>query len=231
MVTITPKHQFEIRYTNILNFPSVIQEALAPFVPMANNVHIDRENNLRARFFLNFDNYQIIVSWDRILIVFEGDIKELALSNSIIEEPFFNLFEKIKKLSYFGNVLNCLFYTICISHTDFKKDEIIEKFISKNINQTGMNEFVSNPSDIAITLVKNIDAKQLTITYGPYLGESDLLNRNALPSSKEKLLNLDKLGLMAEIKIFEQIKSVSFTKYKEYLKHTLDYRDNLWKAL
>ena len=29
---ITPHHQFEIRYTTILNFPVVIRPTLAPFV-------------------------------------------------------------------------------------------------------------------------------------------------------------------------------------------------------
>ena len=43
MNLITPIHQFEIRYSNILNFPLIARNAIAPFVKLANRINIDND--------------------------------------------------------------------------------------------------------------------------------------------------------------------------------------------
>ncbi|PIX36412.1 MAG: hypothetical protein COZ21_08160 [Bacteroidetes bacterium CG_4_10_14_3_um_filter_31_20] len=229
MAITIPLHQFEIRYTKILNFSCLIQEAIAPFIPMALNVQVERENTVNCRYSLFFQGYFIIITWDRILIIYEGEIKGLNESNSIIEEPFFNLYNKIKELKVFGNALNCLSNTIIINHTEKKQEDNIKDFCEKYLIKSNIEKIISNPSDATIILEKKINEKQIILQYGPYNGIEDLNNRNVLPQSKDIITQLDKYGEMLDIKIFEPLKAISFLKYKEHLKMTLDYQNSLWK--
>ena len=132
MITV-PFHQFEIRYTKILNFQALIGEIIAPFAPMALDILLENENAIQlCRYTLLFPGYSIIVTWDRVFIKYEGDLKVLTENNSIVEEPFFNLFNKIKESIFFGNVLNCLCVTIIVNHSDKNKSEIINDFLKCN---------------------------------------------------------------------------------------------------
>jgi len=230
MITV-PFHQFEIRYTKILNFQALIKEVIAPFVPMAVDVLLENENRVQhCRYTLLFAEYSIIVTWDRLLIKYEGDLKALIESNSIIEEPFFNLFNKIKGLGSFGNVVNCLSATHIINHTEINHTEIKKDFIGKYLNKPNIERIVSNPTDIAIVLEKNTDERQIIVQFGPYIGIVDLHKRNIFPNP-DKFKNLNIVGEMTEIKIFETLKSISFAKYKELLKMTIEYQESLWKQL
>src|SRR3989304_6704548 len=217
MITV-PFHQFEIRYTKILNFQTLIKEVIAPFVPMALNILPEHENAVQlCRYTLLFAEYSIIVTWDRVLIKYEGDLKVLIENNSIIEEPFFNLFNKIKDLGSFGNVVNCLSATHIINHTDKNQTEIKKDFVGTYLNKNNIERIISNPTDVAIVLEKNTDGKQITVQLGPYIGIADLHKRNIIPQNQEILKNINIVGEMAEIKILEILKSISFTKYKELL--------------
>ncbi len=229
MITV-PFHQFEIRYTKILNFQSLIKEVIAPFIPMALDILIEKESTVqRCRYTLLFEAYSIIVIWDRILIKYEGDLKVLIENNSIIEEPFFNLFNKIKELESFGNIVNCLCATIIINHSDKNQSEIIKYFTGMFLNKNNIEKIISNPSDVAIALDKNTDGKQINLQYGSYLGINDLQKRNIFPQNQDIIKQINISGEMADIKIFESLKSISFAKYKELLKMTLEYQEALWK--
>jgi hypothetical protein len=229
MLITVPYHQFEIRFTKLLNFSSMVQVAIGPFIPMALDVQIEKENTSNCRYVLIFTGYNIFISVDRVLIRYDGDIKNLRENNSIIESPFFSLFNKIKALPGFGSVRNCLCDSIIICHTDKEQSEIVNEFINKFLVKENTEKIVSKPSDICITLNKNIDNKLLSVQYGPYLGVDDLKNRCGLPQNSEILSHLGKLGEMAEVKIFEILKDTSFAKYKDYLKLTLEYQKALWK--
>lgn len=223
-----PFHQFEIRYTKLLNFSTSIQEAIAPFIPMAIDIQVDSEDSNDCKYNLIFDGYNIFVSWDRVIIKYDGEIKKLRENNSIIDEPFFNLFSKIKELQAFGNVINCLCVSIIINHTGKNETEIVDEFIDKLLVKANTDKILSKPSDVCIILNKDIDEKQISIQYGPYIGVEDLKKRIVLPQNREVLQRLDKFGEMAEVKIFETLKTISFAKYKEHLKMTLEYQKALW---
>lgn len=229
MITV-PFHQFEIRYTKILNFQALIVEAIAPFVPMALDIIPENVNAVQlCRYTLVFAGYSIIITWDRVIIKYEGDLNVLIENNSIIEEPFFNLFNKIKEFGSFGNVVNCLSATYMINHTQKNQTEIKNDFVETYLNKTNIERIISNASDVAIVLVKNINEKQIIIQVGPYLGIEDLQKRNIIPQNQDILKNVNSVGEMAEIKIFETLKSISFAKYKELLKMTFEYQEALWK--
>jgi hypothetical protein len=207
----------------------MVQDVIAPFVPMALDVNVEQENTVNCRYLFRFEGYEIYLYWDRAIIKTDGEIKHLKENNSIIEEPFFNLFNKIKELSAFGTVLNCLCVTVFINHTDKKQTEIVEEFANKFLLIKNTEKLISKPSDICLVLEKNINEKQLSIQYGPYLGMEDLKKRGVVTKNREILTQLDKLGEMAEVKIFEPLHSITFAKYKEYLKMALMYQDEIWK--
>jgi len=229
MITV-PFHQFEIRYTKILNFQVLIKEAIAPFVQLAIDIIIENENAIQfCRYTLLFPGYSITVTWDRVLFKYEGNLKVLTENNSIIEEPFFNLYNKIKEIATFGSVTNCLSATHIINHTEKEQAEIKKEFFGAYLNKTNIEKIISNPSDVAIILEKNIDGKQITVQFGPYVGKADLQRRNILTQNQDIEKHLNTVGEMAEIKIFEILKSISFSKYKELIKMTIEYQESLWK--
>jgi len=229
MITV-PFHQFEIRYTKMPDFQSQIKYIIAYFVPMALDVVVENENSVhRCRYTLTFDDYIIIVTWDRILIKYEGDIKGLNENNSIIEEPFFNLFNKISDIPTFGNVLNCLCASIFIRHLDVSQETAVRDFSSTFLRMENLSKIMNNPSDAAIILDKMIDSKQIILQYGPYLGIADLQKRNIIPQKDFIIEKLGSLGEMAEIKVFETLKNITFTKYKELFKLTEEYKNALWE--
>jgi hypothetical protein len=229
-MTITvPFHQFEIRYTKILNFNSTVQNTIAPFVPLALDVNVEQENTINCRYSFRFENYEIYLYWDRAIIRTDGEISHLTENNSIIEEPFFNLFNKIKKMSSFGSILNCLCISIFINHTKKNQQDIVDDFSNNYLNIENTEKVVIKPTDVCLVLEKNIEEKQLSMQFGPYLGIEDLKKRGIATKNKDVLSLLDNFGTMAEVKIFEPLRNVSFTTYKEYLKLTLSLRDKLWK--
>ncbi len=228
MITI-PFHQFEIRFTKILDFQASIKEVLAPFIPMAIDVIPENENVVqRCRYTLLFEGFSIIVMWDRVFFRYEGDLDILVENNSIVEEPFFNLFSKIKELKSFGNVQNCLCATNFINHFNKDLTNINNDFWARYLNKINLEKVVRNPTDVAIVLEKNTDGKQINVQFGPYLGMTDLQKRNISPQDENILKHVHEVGEMTEIKIFELLKLVSFAKYKELLKMTLEYQDALW---
>jgi len=108
-----PIHQFEIRYSNILNFTSTIRDTIAPFVRLADKISIDFENTVNERISLVFNNekYHVSIMWDRILFKsIDMDVFQFSENNSLIEEPFFNIFKKVTEMSGFGDVRNFLFF-------------------------------------------------------------------------------------------------------------------------
>src|ERR1035437_4996311 len=229
MITV-PSHQFEIRYTKILNFQSLMGEVISPFVPMALDIITENEKAVQhCRYTLLFQGYSIIVTWDRVLIRYDGDLKVLTENNSIIEEPFFNLFDKIKNIGSFGNVLNCLCVTHIINHFDTVPTDINKDFIGDYLNKINIEKIITNPTDVSIILEKNTEGKQITLQFGPYVGIIDLQKRNIFPQNPDIEQHLNIVGEMAEIKILEMLKSISFAKYKELLKMTFEYQESLWK--
>jgi hypothetical protein len=205
-------------------------EVISPFVPMALDIITENEKAVQhCRYTLLFQGYSIIVTWDRVLIRYEGDLKVLTENNSIIEEPFFNLFDKIKNIGSFGNVLNCLCVTHIINHFDTVPTDINKDFIGDYLNKINIEKIITNPTDVSIILEKNTEGKQITLQFGPYVGIIDLQKRNIFPQNPDIEQHLNIVGEMAEIKILEMLKSISFAKYKELLKMTFEYQESLWK--
>ena len=229
MSTIVPHHQFEVRYTTILDFSNVIRTPIAPFVKLAKRINIENEGSHNERITLAFDDeyYQIIVTWDRLIIRYEGDKDNLSKNNSIIDEPFFNILGKIKELDNFGEINNTLYYSFIIHQIDITKEELLKKFIAKYLINT--QKILNDPTDVAVTLENKIGGTQITLNFGPYFGEDDLKKRNI--TVKNPIVNelAKSLGLCCEFKFHNLLKTISFADYKEITKTEKEYIQKIWE--
>jgi hypothetical protein len=228
MPIITPHHQFEIRYTAILDFPNIIRKPISPFVKFAKKITVDNEGSHNERITLSYDDeyYQIIINWDRIILRFEGDKENLGKNNSIIEEPFFNIFKKIREQDNFGEINNTLYYSFIINPIKIEHDELLRKFKSKYL--TNYQNIVEQPTDIAVTLENKIENKQITITFGPYFGNEDLKKRNIFVKNPIVTNGENDLGICMDLKILNITKTVNFNDYKELTKIESNYLEKLW---
>ncbi len=229
MPIITPHHQFEIRYTAILDFPNIIRKPISPFVKFAKKITVDNEGSHNERITLSYDDeyFQIIINWDRIIFRFEGDKENLGKNNSIIEEPFFNIFKKIREQENFGEVNNILYYSFIINPIKIDHDNLLKKFLGKYL--TNYQGIVEQPDDIAVTLEKKIDNKQINITFGPYFGDEDLKKRNIFVKNPVVTDISNDLGICLDFKILNITKTINFSDYKEITKLERNYVDRVWE--
>ncbi len=231
MDLIVPVHQLEIRYTFLLNFNAIIKEIASPFVPLATNFNFEQENSTKhTKLTLTFANdyYSIFVTYDRIIFRYEGNPEELKANNSFFEEPFLNIFNKLKEHKDFGKVTNFLFYTLYVKPKEEDKEVILGNFLKENLVLNKTNRIMSSPTDVSVILNKNVNNQQVQIRFGPYVGMTDLASRHAVPIFRQ-FEGLDKYGEMAEVSITESsLSNFPFSKYKETLAASNDLISNLW---
>lgn len=232
MSITVPFHQFEIRFSKLLDFASAVKEIVAPFVPMALDVQLENENSINCKCRLIFSEYHLYISWDRLIIKYDGDLSSLRENNSIVEQPFFNLLGRIENTKGFGEISNCLIVSLFIEHFgDLKESDIVENFTDKYFKMENLDELFSNPSDACLILEKRVEDKQINIQYGPYLGIEDIRKRIEMPRNQDVINQLDKIGEMLEVKIFETKSAVTFKDYKQYLDMTLNYAMKIWPTI
>lgn len=229
-----PVHQFEIRYSKLLNFSHLAQDVLAPFIPFCRDVQVEHELTRNAKYSLLYDNYNILIQHDRLLFRFEGEINNLLDSGSIVQEPFFAIYKKLSETSYFGTVRDLLMYTIYVrpdeNATNDKESEIIQEFSSRYINVKEANAIVSNLSDISLVLETKRANETVTVAFGPYFGVIDLNNRGQFLVTQEMLERCAVLGQMCELKVLhQQPRELNFALYKSLYKTSQDYVKKLWK--
>ena len=224
---ISPVFQYEIRYTKILNFSQIMHKAVSPFVPLASNVIVENENSKDVRYTLEFpqDNFRLIIAWDRLVIRAEGSTNSMSSNNSIMEDPFFNVFEKISNLEEFGKITDVLLYAIVVS---IKKDEsdnfnnIINRYVKDD-----WKSILPSANDVALNLVDTSDGNYRQVIHGPYLGFPDLHKRNAFPNYLD-VKQLEQSGEMAEIKIFQKASLANFDIFKKCFNEYNNYINRLW---
>ena len=229
--TLIPYIQYEIRYSNILNFTGWVRDIVNPFVKVATSISLDAPNSHRERIILNFDDeyMQMFVTWDRIIFKSEGDIDKLKHSNSTINTVFFKLVEKISSHESFGTHLNQLLFVTYVNIKTEKKDKVYTDLKSKYL-KTKADDILGEKADFAITLQEVKDKIRSSITFGPYVGIPDLSTRNMIPINNTLAAKCSGIGEMAEIKLFsENQKVVKFDSFKELIIQAASLKDKLWK--
>ncbi len=226
-------HQFEVRYTPILDFSDQIKSIITPFTHLANRFRISNDNTINFRIDLYFESdfYQISILWDRIFIIAEQDLDSLAEKNSVVEEPFFNILSQIKKISTFGSIANFIYLAIVVENGKFKsknKDELVNEMRDSYFKSI-LSPISANCKDFVINFKSSFENEEIEYSIGPFVGESDFNTRGfeiKNPSNREKL---DSIGEFFSIKIFNKGRYVSFKKYQELAKQVKNTIYELWK--
>lgn len=228
MAIKTALFQFEIRFKPILNFYDSIPSVIAPFLAISTNINITDERTKNSRFIIDYSESKnkIIIGWDRIVIRFEGDTSQLVKSNSIIDEPFLSIFEKIRERPEFVGVTDYLLYSVVVKQLELEKEVILSNFIGKYYKDS-LQDLIKNPTDVALVTQKKSTDEFVYIQKGPYLGVEDLRVRNALPEFTS-LENFELLGEMAEIKIFRKTNKMNFSLFKGVMTEYTQIIGSLW---
>lgn len=229
MEKFTPIHQFEIRYSSILNFPKAIGEVLAPFVKLASRLNIDQENSHNEKVTLFFDEEQYIITaaWDRIIFKKENLTQDLSENNSILESPFLDIFSKLKEEKSFGEITNYLFYSFNVKVVDKQINEVKDDFINQRLHNLFISK-IPNVSDVGVSLEFEEKNGRVILNSGPYLGLEDIQKRsfNLIYPIPEGLVG--KTGELAEFRYHESGKKFTFAMYKEIKKIQDSYLNKLW---
>jgi hypothetical protein len=165
---------------------------------------------------LNFedDDYQIIVSWDRILIKGQQSIDKYCENNSPLETPFATILDSIKSLDEFGSVQNALLAVNHVKKIEGEPADSVSLIKEKTLTADSIN-VIPNMTDIAIQLDNKGDGTEESIIFGPYLGPFEILRRNIQPVNIDSLEEIDYSGLMMECKIFKTTSVSNFDLFKE----------------
>lgn len=233
MDILIPVHQFEIRYSPILGFSEIIRKVLNPFLPLTTAVKIENENRISEKYILTFENqlYSIFASWDRLIFRFEGDVKSLVEKNSIIEEPFLNIFQRLSQDENFGVIKNCLSHILFINifNKDLSREDITRNFLKQYFNSNFIQGELKEPTDLAIVYENRSPNSQVKLTFGPYFGLEELEKRNISFSGENIVTNGNKFGEMAEVNVLEITDSVSFNKYKSTIQKSYKIIEQIWR--
>ncbi len=224
-------HQFEIRFSNMLDFPKSVNTVLSPFVKLATRVGISNENSRNEIIELRFEPefYKIRVYWDRVVITTQIPLEKQILNNSVIEEPFLNIFDKISQLDSFGSVKNILHYTIILALKNNKSRNESFQEIKKHYLTNNTKKLLSDFDEIGISLSKSSDSEIEEIQIGNFVGKQDFERRNIefFDKSIEKLL--EESGELLEIKFFEKKDNIRFSDYKKITQKALNKINMLWE--
>lgn len=222
-----PKFQFEVRYTNILNFSLTARNVVSPFLKLAKSFNIFNQGMLEEQIKLNFDDdaFAIDLRWDRIILIAEKDISRFSDNNSPVK-TFFQILDKLSKESSFGVITNYLFWVTLVKIMPENYSAILANFKKNNLNPN-VDIFIQDPDDISIVLEKKDGQKLTSIAIGPF-SQTDIINRGLIPFKSPELQGLiNSVGLIMELKIFESSSSVDFTIFKELIRLTTNQYSKL----
>jgi hypothetical protein len=231
MDNICPFHQFEIRFSPILNFSSHSKEILAPYMQRASSFQVETENTINEKISLNFeqDSYSIVLWWDRLIFRTTVGIDNLITSNSIVDEPFLQIFKKLKEISSFGKVVSVLFYTLSVNVKNVESvAESTKLLVDKYLKRNELECVLPGFNDIAVVWERKDTKGETNITCGPYQGVADFNKRNVFVTQKNIELLSDVGGTMVEYKALSlDIKEIDLIFYKSELKNFLSIIEKL----
>lgn len=226
MEIYNPFFQLEVRYLPILNFSSVSRNLIAPYMQLTNRFGIENENTFKESFQLisEPDNYMIVVGFDRIFIRSQGNINNMIKENSIVENIFFSLLNKIKKVENFGKIENYLLLvsTVYIDNKEDNAVRFVNNFVSKRASS-----LLDSYYDGAVELIKKEGDQEVTLICGPHLGEEDINKRRTRPPFRILDFDIDRLGQISEIKIFEKKNFIDFSSFKRLVKEYSEYDEKI----
>lgn len=215
-----PFTQLEFRYTQILNFSHVVRELFSTYLRLTTSFNISNQGKLQEVIRINFDDdlYFIECRWDRIIFITQDDPKRFLKANSTMK-LFWEIVEKLSKLSTFGMFKSSAFYTFEIKLLKETQEDIIKKFKAKYLTAE-VDKILNQASDLGIVMEKFTPEKQITINYGVY-SYIDIKKHSLYPFISNPNSLKDDVGTLFRFQIVE-----NYNKYdNEILKKYLDECD------
>lgn len=223
MSHIYPLTQFEVRFTQILNFNQIIREILSPYLRMSSTFNFFNQGRFEESIKLNFeeDQYSIDCRWDRIVFYCENDPNRFAQQNSTMK-IFWEILEKLTSIPTFGALRNFVFLNYEINILDKQPLEILKNFKSKFFTNE-IDRIMKEPNEIAVILEKTTSNKVTAITFGPY-SNADNKKYNFFPFKGEKVQEVqDKFGTLLKIQVSDQITKIDTELFKKLLEEQKDF--------
>jgi len=204
------RFQFEIRYTNILNFNSVAREAISPFIKLASNIVIVNQGQLEEQIKLDFDsNWSLDVRWDRVIAISESDINVFQEETSSLN-ILFSILEQLSLAKSFGTIKDYLLFATFVKIVDQPIETITESFRTKFLKDNVFDIFKSD--DYRITFEKTNDDKVTTVSIGTF-SEKDLILKNIYTYIHQSPDSTD-VGYIMDIKFYEKISKANYNLFK-----------------
>lgn len=224
MNKLFPLTQFEVRFTQILNFNQVIRETLSPYLRMSSSFNFANQGQFEESIRINFeeDRYSIDCRWDRIVFLSEGNPEIFSKQNSVMK-IFWEIVEKLTQVSTFGALRNCLFVSFEINILDLNQTEILKMIKDKFFTQE-IENIMKGPTELAIILEKVSSTKQTTVTFGPY-SKSDNKKYNLFPFKREKSYDdiEGKFGTLLKFQIFDEFTKFDSGIFKRFVEEQKSY--------
>lgn len=225
------KHQLEVRFSHILDFPKVMKSILSPYTKLTSRINIKNEGSVNEVITLFFEGeyYQILALWDRLVFIYQGDTKELSKNNSIVEDPFFEILNKLKKEASFGEMKNILISSniTLLNEKDFDQNlSLFRKIYFSEKAET----ILGNQNDLAITGEINTENIQSSFVFGPFSGNTELQRKNIEIKRSDYLDALKKSGLAIDTQYFEASNKIDFSSYQKGLKNEEKIITNIWNS-
>ena len=217
------KFQFEVRYTHILNFSSIIKDILGPYLKLASSFSISNQGVAEESYRLDFeeDSFWVDFRWDRMIFLSERNIDRFKHDNSQVQ-IFFDIAEKLKQKETFGVISHYILLADLLKVIDRPFQEIKGEIKTEYLT-TNTDKIINEPDDLAITLQKNDRNKDITITFGPF-AKNDIEARKLIPfKSPELLEHMNSSGVLIELKTFEKTGTVNYALFKELINLTYNY--------
>lgn len=226
MSSIYPLAQFEIRFSPILNFNSIIRELLSPYLRMASSFNFANQGKYEESIKINFEEefYSIDCRWDRVVFVCQEDPSRFSKQNSTMK-IFWEIVEKITLMPTFGTLKHSLFVCYEIKVLDESQESIISKFKSKYFTKE-IDRIMEAPNELAVILEMGTSTKATTLTFGPYTNE-DNKKHNLFPYDSPGLTEITgKFGMLIKYHVFEELKKIDLHLFKNLLESQKKYSAN-----
>jgi hypothetical protein len=235
-----PVHQFEIHFSALLNLPHTAQRVIAPFIPLCKDFRVENEFSANTQYTLIFANYQIFLRNDKLIFRYEGELDLLSEQGSIVQNPFFEIFVRLKDSELFGTVkLKLMFFIFVkpdkewnVGDVPDEKEKITEakKVSEKYLNEKNIFGLVDKLTDLSVNLESTEGAETLSMTFGPYFGILDINKRNIVLVTKEMIDRSQTMGDMCELKIIDNDHdNVNFGRYKLLMSKAQEHINRLWQ--
>ncbi|WP_192466535.1 hypothetical protein [Euzebyella marina] len=227
--------QFEIRFTRIIDFPKSVYDEISPFAGLSTTIEIANElssKDCMISLLFADDFTEIHIKWDRVFFKCTTHKDDWLKNNNFVEEPFLNLFKRLKASKNFGKISNILFLGVFVedaSGKDLNIERINKNFAEKYLTETCANGVLKGFSDVGIVFDKKESTSEVNVQFGPYKGLEDLKKLGFETKDMVLAEKISKPSQIMKYKYLQLTDSLNFAKFKSIYQAAVKIVDSQWK--